>query len=225
MAIIFIKSLERKEQKGLHTATCLKSPFCSLIITYMIIIANFINCIIKYAKTGNILCVPMRGCHNCPYERYLHRHGSYSRNLITFNGCFRVSIQRYKCPSCGKTFSLRPFFILPYFQYSFFVIFSILLQSFVFKLSYSKILLNFLCTKHLSLISISHISFYTKRFKLCFPQTKLFLLSSGLFAQDTNDNTYEFSTSVISIMSYINQGNNFILKYHLSLHKHFMQKT
>ena len=190
----------------------------------MIIIANFLNCIISYAKAGNILCVPIRGCHNCPYEGYLHRHGSYSRNLITFNGCFRVSIQRYKCPCCCKTCSLRPFFILPYFQYSFFVIFSILLQSFVFKFSYIQILMTFSSINHLSLISISHLSFYTTRFKLCFPQVKLFLLSSGIFSPCPDGSNYDFSTAVVSIFSYIIQGNNFILKYHLSLHKHFMQK-
>lgn len=190
----------------------------------MIIIANFINCIIKFTNSGNILTVPVRGCSNCGYLGCLHRHGCYQRNLITFTGCFRISIQRYKCPSCGKTCSVRPFFVLPYFQYSFFVVFSILLQSFVFKYSYSRIVSCFLALNPSGLVSISHISFYHKRFILCHPIVKVFLMSSSVFSHYSTIDICELSCSLRSIFDLISSGNNFLLDFYSSVHRYFMQK-
>lgn len=190
----------------------------------MIIIASFINCIVKFAKSGNILSVPIRGCSNCSYLGCLHRHGCYSRNLITFTGCYIILIQRYKCPSCGKTCSVRPFFILPYFQYSFLVIFSILFKSFVLEYSYNRIVLCFLALNSPSLISISHISFYRKRFVLCYPHVKFFLMSSAIFPDCSGINSCELSAALRSIVNFVGLGNNFPLNYHSSLHKFFMQK-
>ena len=208
----------------MHTATCHAFPFAFHILLIMMIIANYIHCIIKFAKLGNILTIPVRNCDVCGYLGCLHRHGCYSRNLITFKGCYRISIQRYKCPSCGKTCSVRPFFILPYFQYSFFVIFSILLQSFAFKYSYTRIISVSLALNPSSCISISHISFYCKRFRLCCPQIKLFLLSSGIFSENSSVDSCEVSTTVMGIADFSEMGRNFPYEYHASLRKFFMQK-
>jgi len=187
----------------------------------MIIIASFINCITKFANSGNILAVPVIGCSHCSYLGYLHRHGRYFRNLITFHGCYKIPIQRYKCPSCNKTCSIRPFFILPYFQYSFFVVFSILLQSFVLKYSYQLIISNSLATNPFSCISASHISFYCKRFRLCCPGIKFFLISSGIFP---SEGSYEASYILEGITDLLWQGHNFPHEYHASFHRFFMQK-
>lgn len=168
--------------------------------------------------------MPVVGCSNCGYLGCLHRHGYYLRNLITFHGCYRVSVQRYKCPSCGKTCSARPFFILPYFQYSFFVIFSILLKSFVLKYSYRRIISDFLFLKPLGCISVSHISFYCRRFKLCYPSIKLFPLSSGSFPEYPSAASCGVSSTLNSIADLIWAGRNFLYEYHKSLHRFFMQK-
>lgn len=188
------------------------------------IIASYIHCIIKFAKSGNILTGPVKHCANCGYMGCLHRHGCYSRNLITFQRCCKISIQRYKCPSCGKTYSIRPFFILPYFQYSFFVVFSVLVQSFVFQYSFSRISSIYLALNPLSMISSSHISFYCKRFRLCHPRVKLFLASSGVFQACHGVNSSEVSTTVSGIADFLGMGRNFPYEYHTSIHKSFMQK-
>ncbi|WP_408645592.1 DUF6431 domain-containing protein [Thermotalea metallivorans] len=66
----------------------------------------------------------MYGCPSCGYEGMLHRHGHYDRNVVTLYQHFVISIQRFQCPSCKKTYSLLPSMLIPYFVYSFdFVIF------------------------------------------------------------------------------------------------------
>jgi hypothetical protein len=168
--------------------------------------------------------VPVRNCATCGYLGCLHRHGCYSRNLIILSGCCRIFIQRYKCPCCGKTYSVRPFFILPYFQYSYFLIFSILLQSFVFRHSYGRIVSTLLTLDSSSSISKSHISFYCKRFRLCCPQVNIFLYSAGIFPDFTATGYCGVSTTLSSIIDFTGLGGNFPYEYHCSLRKFFMQK-
>lgn len=57
-------------------------------------------------------------CPCCSYPTKLPRHGFYWRNALFGKSQFRIPILRLKCPSCGKTISLLPDFVLPYFQYS-----------------------------------------------------------------------------------------------------------
>jgi hypothetical protein len=190
----------------------------------MMIIASYIHCIIKFAKSGNILTVPVRSCAVCGYLGCLHRHGCYSRNLIILSGCYRIFIQRYKCPCCGKTCSVRPFFILPYFQYSYFVIFSILLESFVIRHSYTRIVSTLLALDSSSSISKSHISFYCKRFRLCCPHVNIFLYSEGIFPDWSATACRGVSNTLKGMMNYTISGGNFPHAYHCSLHKFFMQK-
>jgi len=188
------------------------------------IIASYIHCIIKFAKPGNILTVPVKNCAACGYLGCLHRHGCYSRNLIILSGCCRIFIQCYKCPSCGKTCSVRPFFILPFFQYSYFVIFSILLQSFLFRLSYTRIVSTLLALNPSSSISKSHISFYCKRFRLCCPHVNFFLYSAGIFSSCSAAACCGFSNTLKVMLDFTGLGGNFLHDYHCSLSKFFMQK-
>ena len=57
----------------------------------------------------------------CPFCRAMNtllRHGYYERNAIEEETCHRITICRLKCPDCGKTFSILPNFLLPYFQHT-----------------------------------------------------------------------------------------------------------
>ena len=185
----------------------------------MIIIANYIQCIITFVKTGKVLSAPVRSCFSCGYMGCLHRHGCYSRNLITFKKCYRVTIQRYKCPSCGKTCSVRLFFILPYFQYSYFVILAVLFRSFVCKQSYNRIILSLRALSPWSSITSSHLSFYCNRFKRCYPQIRLFFISVGIFHEED----FNQISAVKAIVNF-SVASNFPYDYHDSFHKFFMQK-
>ena len=57
-------------------------------------------------------------CPLCSYPSTLSRHGFYWRNVLFRKTQYRIPILRLKCPSCGKTISLLPDFLLPHFQYS-----------------------------------------------------------------------------------------------------------
>jgi hypothetical protein len=57
-------------------------------------------------------------CPQCRAKNTLLRHGFYERNAIEDEVCYRITICRLKCPDCGKTFSILPDFLLPYFQHT-----------------------------------------------------------------------------------------------------------
>ena len=106
------------------------------------IINGFLKNITKYLnleKEIYISPIYVYGCKFCGYEGMLHRHGYYSRNVITRHCIRRISILRVRCPSCGKTHAVLPSFLIPYYQYSLEFIFECLYLSFVLKNSYSKI--------------------------------------------------------------------------------------
>lgn len=96
------------------------------------IITKISKSITEYAKLGKAnVFTDKYGCKNCGYEGRLHRHGFYSRNVITRYTVYRVFILRLKCPSCNKTYSVLPSFLIPYYQYSFDFIFLCLYYSYV----------------------------------------------------------------------------------------------
>lgn len=70
-------------------------------------------------------------CPCCLYPCALPRHGFYWRNALFLKSQFRIPILRLKCPSCGKTISLLPDFLLPHYQYSLEFILEALRQFFV----------------------------------------------------------------------------------------------
>lgn len=105
------------------------------------IINSFLKSITKYLNLGKEIYIsPIYGCKYCDYEGMIHRHGYYSRNVITKHCIKRINILRVKCPSCGKTHAILPSFLIPYYQYSFEFIFECLYLSYVVKDSYSKII-------------------------------------------------------------------------------------
>jgi len=130
----------------------------------MIIITKLIKNIHKYLKLGkaNVFSVKY-GCENCGYEGKLHRHGFYSRNVITKYKVHKISVLRVKCPSCDKTYSLLPPFVIPYYQYSFNLIFYCLYCHYVKNHTYEKIIDNLHTFNPNSFINISNLSFYCNR--------------------------------------------------------------
>lgn len=106
----------------------------------------------------------MYGCPACGYKGMLHRHGHYDRNVITFYQHFIISIQRFLCPSCKKTYSLLPSFLIPYFIYTFDVVIFCLYLVFELHEKSShicQILNNF---NSQCFICIQSICFFKKRF-------------------------------------------------------------
>lgn len=131
------------------------------------IIDGFLKNITKYLNLGKeIYITPIYGCRFCGYEGMLHRHGYYSRNVITRHWIKRIYILRVKCPSCSRTHGVLPSFLIPYYQYSLDFIFECLYLSFVMKNSYSKIV-DILNSSNPDLsFKASNISSFKKRMKV-----------------------------------------------------------
>lgn len=66
-------------------------------------------------------------CPICRAKNRLLRHGFYARNAIEGETVYRIPICRLLCPDCGKTVSILPIFLLPYFQHTIDCIIRILL--------------------------------------------------------------------------------------------------
>lgn len=130
----------------------------------MIIIDKFSKNITKYIQLGKNNIFPVQyGCNNCGFGGRLHRHGFYYRNVVTKLRVSRIPILRVKCPSCNKTYSILPSFLIPYFQYSFHTIFLCLLLNYVQDFPYGKIIDQFTTANPLTLLSGAHIGFWKKR--------------------------------------------------------------
>ncbi len=130
------------------------------------IITSYFKNITRYLDLGKEIYIsPIYGCKFCNYEGMLHRHGYYSRNVITKYSIYRINILRVKCPSCGKTHAVLPSFLIPYYQYSLEFIFECLYLSFVVKVSYSKIVDLFNSFNPDLSIKASNISSFKKRMK------------------------------------------------------------
>lgn len=72
-----------------------------------------------YAKDRYSVVFPvLTKCPCCNSAVKLKRHGFYERNALAGRRCYRISICRYLCPSCLKTVSLLPWFLLPHFQHN-----------------------------------------------------------------------------------------------------------
>lgn len=73
----------------------------------------------QYAELGKKNDFPeVERCPVCRGVVRLKRHGFYWRNAIEDEREYRILICRLKCPSCEKTVSLLPSFLLPYFQHT-----------------------------------------------------------------------------------------------------------
>lgn len=85
----------------------------------MILFHNFGVALITYAEKGLDNDFPTyHSCPNCSSINTLHRHGFYRRYGITEEVTDVIPICRQQCPSCKKTFSILPDFLIPYYQHT-----------------------------------------------------------------------------------------------------------
>ena len=84
----------------------------------MQIIHNFHISIKRYYELGIENDFPI--VTECPFcHDLLYKHGFYQRYVITSQKRnYRILIRRYKCHHCGRTVSILPSFLFPYFQRS-----------------------------------------------------------------------------------------------------------
>lgn len=95
----------------------------------MIIPHHFPVTLETYAERGRANDFPeFDCCPLCRAKKRLQRHGFYDRNAIEEAVYYRITICRLKCSVCGKTFSILPDFLLPYFQHTLTFILQILLS-------------------------------------------------------------------------------------------------
>ncbi len=140
----------------------------------MISITKFLQNINEYVELGKANLFPVKyGCQ-CGYLSKLHRHGFYTRNAITRFSTYRVVILRVKCPSCNKTYSLLPSFLIPYRQYTFDVVFLCLYQTYLGKSSYQRIVTYFREKNPATGICAGNIYSFKKRMREVAPLVNAF---------------------------------------------------
>jgi len=151
-------SIKGKRESGMYIILTLPQKHS------MISIDNFLkNITMSLIFKGNNIA-HMYGCRICGYSGMLHRHGHYSRNVVTLFQHLSVDIQRFKCPSCNKTYSRLPCCLIPYFIYSFDVVIFCLycVYALANKAAYACKLLHSI--NPYSFICHQSISFFKKRF-------------------------------------------------------------
>jgi hypothetical protein len=136
----------------------------------MIIVARFLSNITKNMILGNTKVHHIYGCRCCGYVGMLHRHGNYSRFVITLFQVFSMNIYRFKCPICKKIYSCLPHFLIPYFRYSYdFILFCL-----YYIIRLSKPINQCVCllkeTNHDCYISKQSITYFKKRFYSILPR-------------------------------------------------------
>ena len=83
----------------------------------------------EYSQRGKNNQFPeFNSCPICNAQKSLDKHGFYPRNALLIKRDYRIPIRRYYCSSCGRTVSILPSFLLPYYQYSLSVIMRCLKQ-------------------------------------------------------------------------------------------------
>lgn len=151
----------------------------------MIIIAKFINNITKSLVSGNTGIVHhIYGCRHCGYVGMLHRHGHYSRSVITLFQVFSMDIYRFRCPVCQKTYSCLPHFLIPYFRYSYDVILFCLYYIIQLSKSISQCALLLRTNNHECYISRQSITYFKKRFFCILPRINSFFACFSEFYYD-----------------------------------------
>lgn len=67
----------------------------------------------KYENSYNYGYLECPCCHSDKVIFY----GSYERNVIIYDQCFKINIKRVMCKECGSTHAIIPSFLIPYYQY------------------------------------------------------------------------------------------------------------
>lgn len=150
----------------------------------MIIVARFLNNITKNMVLGNTGVHHIYGCRCCGYVGMLHRHGHYSRFVITLFQVFSMDIYRFKCPICKKTYSCLPHFLIPYFRYSYdFILFCL-----YYIIRLSKPINQCACLlkeiNHDCYVSKQSVTYFKKRFYSILPRVNYFFARFPAFYYD-----------------------------------------
>lgn len=189
----------------------------------MIIITKSLKNILQYCKIGkNNVLFSFYGCKACGYSNRLHRHGYYSRNVITLSGYYQVKVLRIKCPNpkCNKTFSVLPSFLIPYYQYSYNFIFFCLYFSYVLKFSYTHCIRIIKILNPDSSFTYSSISFYRKRLKINSAIINQFFARFDEFYIDMNNTSPDIILKKILLFKLNHEEFNF--RYYTSMPYWFM---
>lgn len=189
----------------------------------MIIITKIIKIITEYEKLGKANIFPIQyNCSNCGYMGRLHRHGFYCRNVITKFSIHQIYILRIKCPSCNKTYSLIPSFLIPYYQYSFEFIFSCLYLVYIAKDSYSKIIKCFKESNPKIYFNVSNIYSFKKRMKESSQIINSFFVNyeKYYYKMDSASETLVLE----KIKDFIDNEGNFNYTYFTKMPKYFFAK-
>lgn len=124
------------------------------------------------------------GCKCCGYVGMLHRHGYYSRFVITLFQVFSMDIVRFQCPVCKKTFSCLPHFLIPYFRYSYdFILFTLYYITHLSRSMNQCICLLRACNCD-CFISKQSLVYFKKRFFGIFPRINSFFARFSEFYYD-----------------------------------------
>jgi hypothetical protein len=187
----------------------------------MIIISGILKNIPEYVKLGKTNLYRPYHCKNCGYNGKLHYHGTYPRNVITLLGYHIIYIPRYICPKCGKTCSILPSFVIPYYQYSFSFIFFCLYLIYIFNFSYDNFVDVVSTFNPDSSFSKSNIYFYVRRITAISPIVNLFFTNFDVLYFDM-DKTDPRSV-LIKIDLFLEKRGHFNHSYFKLMKIHFMK--
>ncbi|MDK2799619.1 MAG: hypothetical protein PWQ70_1238 [Clostridiales bacterium] len=189
----------------------------------MISITNFYKDITQYFQLGKAIFIPTPyGCKHCGYLGRIHRHGYYQRNAITRYTVYRIHILRLKCPSCKKTFSVLPSFLIPYYQYTFEVIFLCLYYFYVLKFDYNKVISTLQSFHAQCAITTTYLCNFKQRMSQCTPLVRLFFAHYDDFYSDMD--CIDASLAVLKIHQFIESKKDFNFEYFCRMPKYFFAK-
>jgi len=174
-------------------------------------------------KDKNIFKQQIYECPNCKFEGRLYNHGSYQRNVITEDNSYRITINRVKCPICGKTHALIPDFLIPYFQHSFYTVKKCLELKFLERYSYKNIIDYFEQRNINSYISAPAISIFVNRFISITSNIRLFFNTYTEIYSNESTSERELLTFINAYNS--NSNSQFNLNYFKNMPTFFMCKT
>lgn len=190
----------------------------------MVIISKIVDYITENLISGEVhFSETLFGCKNCGYCGRLHRHGCYTRLVLTLFLCREIRIQRFKCPikSCGKTYSKLPCYLIPYFRYSYGVILCSLYFLFVLGNS-TRFIVNILhCINPECYISRQSLRYFRVRFMSYMSLVNIFFASYSEFYYDMDIKAMHPNAAacslVLKIFRFDHTAGSFNLAYHVSM--------
>ncbi len=116
-------------------------------------------------------------CPCCGAKHALHRHGTYTRNLLTFENNtiieHKIEILRVLCSSCGHTHAILPWDVIPFQIYSASTILQMFLMYYIEEKSILKISSLTNISHQLLYIFLNHFVLFLKQLELLLRSLKL----------------------------------------------------